>query len=76
MRSGVIMPRPPGFLDQLMNRDADGDADETSAQAKQQAAVLSALPPDARRALRYAQLLDRARSGEAIYLLPFDLKIR
>jgi len=34
------------------------------------------LPADARRALRYAQLLDRARSGEAIYLLPFDLKIR
>jgi protease IV len=72
----VILPRPPGFLDQLMNRDDDGDADESSAQAKQQSAVLAALPEDARRALRYAQLLDRARSGEATYLLPFDLKIR
>ncbi len=72
----VIMPKPPGFLEQLMNSGDDGDADEASAQAKQQAAVLAALPADARRALRYAQLLDRARSGEAIYLLPFDLKIR
>jgi protease-4 len=71
----VIMPKPPGFFEQLLNSD-DGDADESSAQAKQQAAVLSALPADARRALRYAQLLDRARGGEAIYLLPFDLKIR
>jgi protease-4 len=72
----VILPRPPGFFEQIMNRDDDGDADESSAQAKQQSAVLAALPEDARRALRYAQLLDRARSGEAIYLLPFDLKIR
>ena len=72
----VILPRPPGFFEQIMNRDDDGDAGESSAQAKQQSAVLAALPEDARRALRYAQLLDRARSGEAIYLLPFDLKIR
>jgi len=71
----VIMPKPPSFFEELMNSGGDGD-DGSSAQANQQAAVLSALPEDARRALRYAQLLDRARSGEAIYLLPFSLRIR
>jgi len=71
----VIMPQPPSFFEQLMSSD-DGDADAGSAQARQQAAVLEAMPVDVRRALRYAQLLDRSRSGEAIYMLPFDLRIR
>src|SRR5437870_8341006 len=71
----VIMPQPPSFFDQLMNSD-DGDADASSAQVRQQAAVLEAMPVDVRRALRYAQLLDRSRSGEAIYMLPFDLRIK
>ena len=59
-----------------MNTGDQGDSDATSAQARQQAAILEAMPVDVRRALRYAQLLDRARSGEAIYMLPFDLRIR
>ena len=70
----VIMPKPPSFFEELMNSGDDGD--DASAQARQQAAIFAALPEDARRALRYAQLLDRARSGEAIYLLPFSLRIR
>jgi protease-4 len=70
----VIMPKPPSFFEELMNSSDDGDGD--SAQAKQQAAILEAMPVDVRRALRYAQLLDRSRSGEAIYMLPFSLRIR
>jgi protease-4 len=70
----VIMPKPPSFFEELMNSGDDGDGD--SAQAKQQAAILEAMPVDVRRALRYAQLLDRSRSGEAIYMLPFSLRIR
>jgi protease IV len=72
----VLLPKPPTFLEQLMNSNDDGDGDETRAQAKQQAAVLDAMPADVRRALRYAQLLDRSRNGEAIYMLPFDLRIK
>ena len=72
----VIMPKPPSFFEELMNSGDDGDSDARSAQAKQQAAILEAMPVDVRRALRYAQLLDRSRSGEAIYMLPFDLRIR
>jgi protease-4 len=72
----VILPKPPSFFEELMNSGDDGDSDATSAQTKQQAAILEAMPVDVRRALRYAQLLDRSRSGEAIYMLPFDLRIR
>src|SRR5260221_260497 len=71
-----IMPKPPSFFEQFMNSGEEGDSDSTSAQAKQQAAILAAMPVDVRRAVRYAQLLDRSRSGEAIYMLPFDLRIR
>jgi protease-4 len=72
----VLLPKPPSFFEELMNSGDDGDGDQTTAQAKQQAALINAMPVDVRRALRYAQLLDRSRSGEAIYMLPYDLRIR
>jgi len=70
----VIMPQPPTFLEQLMS--AGNDDSDADAQAKQQAALFSALPEDMRESLRYAQLLDRASKGEAIYLMPFRLRIK
>lgn len=71
----VILPQPPGFLDQLMSGGGEDDAD-ASARTKQQEAVLATLPEDFRRALRYAQMLDRAKNGEVMLLLPFDLRIK
>jgi protease-4 len=71
----VILPQPPTFLQQLMNLDDEG-GDQVSMEAKQQASMLSALPDDVRQTLRYAQLLDRAGKGEAIYLMPFRLRIK
>ena len=71
----VILPQPPTFLQQLMNLD-DESGDQASIEAKQQASMLSALPDDVRQTLRYAQLLDRAAKGEAIYLMPFRLRIK
>src|SRR5947207_7510966 len=35
----VIMPKPPSFIEELLNSGDDGDADATSTQAKQQAAI-------------------------------------
>src|SRR5256884_4387911 len=70
----VIMPKPPTPLEQLLGT-AD-EASDTSADAKQQAAVLSQLPQDIRESFRFAQLLDRARDGEPIYLMPFRLRIK
>jgi protease-4 len=71
----VVMPQPPTFFEELMNSGSDDEA-QASTQMKQQESMMAALPEDARRALRYVRLLDRASHGEAIYLLPFDLRIR
>src|SRR5437764_6512179 len=71
----VIMPQPPTFLEQLMSAGND-DSEVADTQAKQQAALFSALPEDMRESLRYAQMLDRASKGEAIYLMPFRLRIK
>lgn len=73
----VILPQPPTFFEQLMNSGDDGgDVARATAQAKQRAEILSVFPEDVRESLRYAQLLDRAKNGEAIYLMPFRLRIR
>ena len=72
----VIRPQPPGFFEQFMSSGGDDDSEQTSAEVKKQAALVAALPEDARRTLRYMQLMDRAKHGEAIYMMPFDLRIR
>jgi protease IV len=71
----VILPKPPTFFEQLMNA-GDDSGDDASAQLKQQKAVFATLPEDMRRAFRFALLLDRAKNGEAIYRMPFDLRIK
>jgi protease-4 len=71
----VILPRPPTFFEQLMSSGGDEDS-EASARLKQQRAILASLPEDARRAFRYLQLMDHAKNGEAVYLLPFDLQFK
>src|SRR5207244_7503323 len=64
----VIRPQPPTFFEQLMSGGGNDDEAAASAQMKQQESILSALPQDVRHALRYAQLLDRARNGDVLYL--------
>src|SRR5713226_2858807 len=70
----VILPHPPGFFEQLMSGGED-DAD-ARVKTQQQEAILATLPEDLRHALRYAQILDRAKNGEVMFLLPFDLRIK
>ena len=72
----VVRPIPPTFFEELMS--GGGDADETEARAslQKQQSLLEALPEDTRRALRYIRVFDNARNGEAIYMLPFDLRIK
>ena len=72
----VNLPKPPGFFEQLMSGGDDDNSSDARAQTKQQEAILAALPEDARRAFRYMQLLDRAKNGDVLYLLPFELRIR
>ena len=67
----VILPEPRTLLQELLSQ-----GDETRIQARQQQAVLAALPDDARRAVRYMALLDRMQKGEVSLLMPFDLVIK
>lgn len=70
----VILPAPRTFLQELM--DMGGETRSQSTQIKQQQALFAALPEDARRALRYMQMLDRMKNGESMVLMPFDLRIK
>lgn len=71
----VILPYPRTFFQELFSGD-DEEAASVSAEAKQRQAILAMMPADARRAFRYAMLLDKARNGETMFLLPYDLKIK
>jgi len=67
----VILPYPQTFLQELLNV-----GDEQTRIKTQRQAVLSALPEDSRRALRYMTMLDRMKTGESSLMMPFDLQIR
>lgn len=67
----VILPYPRTFLQELLS----GTENETTS-ARQQQAVLATLPDDARRAFRYAALLDKMKGGDSMFLMPFDLRIK
>jgi protease-4 len=68
----VVLPYPQTFLQQLLSNSGDSN---TKA-AEQQAAVMAALPEDARRAFRFMTLMDRMRNGETMLLMPFDLRVK
>jgi protease IV len=68
----VILPYPQTFLQQLLAESNEN----SNTQLEQQRAVYAALPEDARRALRYMQLMDRMKNGESMFLMPFDLRIK
>jgi protease-4 len=67
----VILPYPRTFLQEVFD-----SGDETRVQMEQRRAVLSVLPEDGRRAVRYMMLLDRMKQGESMLLMPFDLRIK
>ena len=65
----VVLPEPKPFLESLFGKDE-------SSEIKAQRALADSLPADMRRILRYAQLFDQMKRGEAMLLLPFELEIR
>jgi protease IV len=71
----VILPYPRTILQEWLNLGDDGETRETP-ELKQQRAVLAVLPEDARRAFRYAALLDKMKNGDAALVMPFDLRIK
>ena len=72
----VIFPYPRTFLQELMSGDYDTSAPNSLPETKQQQAVIAVLPEDARRALRYAMMLDKMKQGDAMLVMPFDLRIK
>jgi protease-4 len=72
----VIFPYPRTIIQQWLGSGNDDSETSESPQLKQQRAVYAILPEDARRAFRYAALLDKMKSGDAVYLMPFDLRIK
>ncbi|MCU1266064.1 MAG: signal peptide peptidase SppA, type [Acidobacteria bacterium] len=73
----VIFPYPQTFLQEFLNsKDDEGGETSETQQLRQQRAVLASLPEDARRAFRYALLLDKMKSGDAMLLMPFELRVK
>src|SRR5690349_14693470 len=68
----VILPYPQTFLQQLLN----GSNENANTEAEKQRLVYAALPEDARRALRYMQLMERMKNGESMFLMPFDVRVK
>lgn len=67
----VVLPYPRTLLQELMSGDY-----EVHSQAQRQEAVLAALPEDARRAVRFMAMLDRMKAGEAMLLMPFEIRFK
>lgn len=68
----VVFPAPKPFFEQWFG----GDEEAEIAEAKARAALMESLPEDIRRAFRYAQLFERMKHGETMFLMPFELTIR
>lgn len=73
----VVFPAPRPFLEELFGSGEDSTfAQQSSEERKAQEAVVKSLPEDMRRALRYAELFDRMKNGEAMLMLPYELEIK
>jgi protease IV len=68
----VVFPAPRPFFQELFGAEDE----EATIEIKQREALMKALPEDARRMFRYAALFDAMKRGEAMALMPFELKIK
>ena len=67
----IVYPAPRPFFETFFN-----NSDEDASTKMQTQAMLDALPEDARRMFRFAYMFDQLKTGDALTLLPFDLRIR
>ncbi|HEY0005991.1 MAG TPA: signal peptide peptidase SppA [Pyrinomonadaceae bacterium] len=72
----VIFPYPRTFLQEFFGNDDDEAASAQAAQTARQRAIFESLPEDVQRSLRYAAIMDRMKRGEAMAMLPFELRIK
>jgi protease-4 len=67
----VVFPEPLPFIESFFEQD-----NETTVKAEAEKALFETMPEDARRLIRYAGIFDMMKRGEAMTLLPFELKIK
>lgn len=70
----IAYPEPRSLFDSYFGSD-DSTFTETE-EFKAKKALIEALPEDVRRSLRYAEVLDRMKKGEAMTMMPFELEIK
>jgi protease-4 len=68
----VILPYPTTFLQELLN----GSGENSNTEIEKQRAVYAALPEDARRALRYMQMMEKMKNGDTMLVMPFDIRVK
>jgi protease-4 len=70
----VILPYPRTFFEKLFNQQSDDE--EARLKLQQQRAIFNALPEDMRRAFQYAAMLDKMKQGDALAIMPYELRIK
>ncbi len=67
----VVFPAPQPFLSSFFSSD-----DEATVKAREQKALIDALPKDAQKVFRSAALFDRFTPGETLTMLAYQLEIK
>ncbi|HEY0457794.1 MAG TPA: signal peptide peptidase SppA [Pyrinomonadaceae bacterium] len=70
----VAFPEPRSFFDEYFGSDDSTFAETEEFKAKK--ALADSMPEDVRRAMRYAEILDRMQKGEAMTMMPYELEIK
>jgi protease IV len=70
----VILPYPRTFFQRMFNQE--GEDESAKLKLQQQRAVFEALPEEMRRAFKYAAMMDRMKQGDALAIMPFELRIK
>ena len=70
----VVLPYPRTFFQKLFNQDSDDE--EAKLKLQQQRAMFEALPEDMRRAFQYAAMLNKMKEGDALAIMPYEIRIK
>jgi protease-4 len=68
----VAYPEGKTFFERL----AQGGISAETEEQKAQAALVRSMPEDVQKALRFAEIFDRMKRGEAMMMMPFELEIK
>jgi protease-4 len=72
----VGFPEPRPYLETFFGGGGDDSALADTKQLETKKALIESLPEDVRRTLRFAEMFDRMKNGEAMLMLPFELQIK